>query len=113
MNMGILINLVIQTVAVFITSQIIPGVKVDGWFAAVVTAVAIGVINMTIKPLIVIFTLPVNILTLGLFTFVINALMVMLVSRIVPGFSVDGFWPALWFSIVLSLVSYFLSSLKS
>lgn len=111
--MNVLVNLLIQTVAIVITSQIIPGVQVLSLFTAVITAVCIGIINMTIKPVIIFFTLPVTIITLGLFTFVINALMVLLVSRIVPGFQVDGFWPALWFSIVLSLVSYFLNSLKS
>jgi putative membrane protein len=111
--MNILVSLLIQTLAVIITAQVIPGVQIANFFTAVVTAVCMGLVNMTIKPLIVLFTLPVTIVTLGLFTFVINALMVLLVSRIVPGFTVDGFWSALWFSILLSLVSYFLNSLKS
>jgi putative membrane protein len=104
-KLGILINLLLSGVAVLISAYILPGVKVDGFVTALVVAVVLAVVNTFIKPLFLFFTLPINILTLGLFTFVINALMVILVATIVPGFHVDGILWALVFSIVLSLVS--------
>ena len=103
--MGILINLLLSTVAVLITAYILPGVKVDGFFTALVVAVVLAIVNTFIKPLVLLLTLPINILTLGLFTFIINALMILLVSALVPGFAVNGILWALVFSIVLSLVS--------
>lgn len=103
--MQILINLVLSALAVLISAYILPGVTVDGFFTALVAAVLLAVVNTFIKPLIVLLTLPINILTLGLFSLVINALMVMIVTAIVPGFRVDGILWALVFSVVLSLVS--------
>jgi putative membrane protein len=107
--MNFLIVWLIATLAVIITAYILPGVKLSGFFAALVTALILGLISVFIKPLLILLTLPLNILTLGLFTFVINALMIMLTSAIVPGFHVDGFWWALLFSLVLSVVYYALS----
>lgn len=103
--MGILISLVLSAVAVFISAYILPGVKVDGFVTALVVAIVLAVVNTFIKPFVVFLTLPINILTLGLFSFVINALMVVIVATLVPGFMVDGILWALVFSIVLSLVS--------
>jgi putative membrane protein len=107
----LLVNLIVNTLAVFISAYILPGVKVDGLLTAFIVAIVLGAVNMFIKPLFVLLTLPLNILTLGLFTFVINALLILLVSNIVPGFKVDGFLWALIFSLVLSVVSSFLYSI--
>jgi putative membrane protein len=107
--MRIILKWLIMTAAILIAAYIIPGIGVAGIWTALVLAVVFGIVNITIKPLLVIITLPVNILTLGLFTFVINALLVLLVSTIVKGFTVSGFWAALLFSIVLSVVSYILN----
>lgn len=104
-NLQIIINLVLSSVAVLISAYILPGVHVDGFFTALVAAVLLAVVNTFIKPFIVFLTLPINVLTLGLFSLVINALMVMIVTAIVPGFEVDGILWALVFSVVLSLVS--------
>jgi len=101
----ILINLVLSGIAVLISAYVLPGVVVDGFLAAIVVAVILSVVNTFIKPLIMLLTLPINILTLGLFSLVINALMVMLVDVVVPGFQVAGILWALIFSIVLSLIS--------
>jgi putative membrane protein len=107
-----LINLLIQSLAVFITAYLLrSGIKIDNFFTAVIVAVVLGIINMLIKPLIFLLTLPINILTLGLFTFVINGLVILLVSVFVPGFNVGNIWWAIIFSLVLSLVSSFLHSL--
>lgn len=103
--MRLLINWIISAIAVAVASYLLPGVTVSGPFAALVAAVALGFINAVVRPLLLIFTLPVNLLTLGLFTLVINAACVMLASGLVPGFDVSGFWSALLFSVVLWLVS--------
>lgn len=94
--------------AVFITAYLLPGVKVADFWTAVVVAVVLGLVNMVIRPVILLLTLPINLLTLGLFTFIINALMILLVSALVPGFEVKSLNWAFLFSVVLSLVSTFL-----
>lgn len=103
--MGLLISWIVSTIAIIVTAYFLPGVHVSSLVAALVTAVILGIVNAVIKPLLILFTLPLTIVTLGLFTFVINALMILLVSAIVPGFKVDGFWWALAFSIILSIVN--------
>lgn len=110
--MEILINWLISAFAIIISAYILPGVHVSGFTAALVTAVVLGIINAVIKPVIIILTLPITVITLGLFTLVINAFVILLASSIVPGFRVDGFWWALIFSIVLSLVNSFLHQLR-
>jgi putative membrane protein len=110
--MRTIIKLVLMGIAVMISAYIIPGVSVNGFFTAVVVAVVLSLINFIIKPIVTLFTLPINILTLGLFTFIINALMILLASSVVPGFSVSGLWPALLFSVVLSLVNGFLGAIS-
>lgn len=109
--MGLVIRLVVGTIAVFVSTYIVPGVAVDGLLTAFVVAVVLGVINVFVKPILSLLTLPLTILTLGFFTFVLNALLIMLVGYFVPGFTVDGFVAALIFGIVMGLVSYFLSML--
>ena len=97
----------IAAVAIGITSFVIPGARV-GVFSALGAAVVLGLLNIFIKPLILILTLPVNILTLGLFTIVINAALIMLAAAVVPGFEIKGFGSALLFAIVLTLVNIIL-----
>jgi putative membrane protein len=104
-TMGILVNWVVYAIAIALSAYLIPGVALDGIGTALIVAVVLGLINAIIKPILVILTLPVNFLTLGLFTFVINALLIMLTSSLVAGFRVDGFWWALLFGLVLSIVS--------
>jgi putative membrane protein len=104
-TLQILINLILSGIAVFVSSYILPGVKVDGFVTALVVVVLLAVVNTFIRPLVLLLTLPINIITLGLFSLVINALMVLLVAAIVPGFHVEGILWALVFSVVLSLVS--------
>jgi putative membrane protein len=110
-KMVILIHWLITTVAIIISAYVLPGVTVTGLFAALVTALVLGFLNAIIRPILLILTLPLNILTLGLFTFVINALLIMLTSAIVPGFEVRNFWWALLFSLVLSLINYILNKI--
>src|SRR5271154_5322418 len=109
--LSIIFTILISSVAVFVTAHILPGVHVDNFGTALIAAIVLGVINTFIRPILFLLTLPINILTLGLFTLVIVALCVMLASALVPGFKVDGFWWALAFGIVMWLVNTFLFSL--
>lgn len=111
--MRLLVNLLINTIAVFVAGYILPGVHLDSLVTAFIVSIVLGVINAFIKPVLLLLTLPINVLTLGLFTLVINALLVLLTTNFVPGFTVDNFWWALGFSIVVSLVSAFLSLMAS
>ncbi len=110
--MGILLHLITATLAVGITAYLLPGVSIATPLTAVVAAVVLGILNALLRPLLLLLTLPVNILTLGLFTFVINAFVVMLASQIVPGFAVASFGWALLFSLILSIVSWFFAGRK-
>jgi putative membrane protein len=109
--MKILFKLLINSLSVFIAAYLLPGVVLQDYLVALIAAVVLGVLNTFLKPILVILTLPVTILTLGLFALVINAFLIMVVSKIVPGFSVDSFLTALLFSIILSLLNWFLNSL--
>jgi putative membrane protein len=106
-----ILTVILSTIAVFVTANILPGTKVDSWGTALAVAVVLAIVNAFIRPLLLLLTLPLNVLTLGLFTFVIIAGLVLLVSAIVPGFHVDGFWWALAFALVLAVINGFLSSL--
>ena len=109
--MSIIIKWLITVLAIMISSYLIPGVVVAGFWSALWLALFLGIINVLIKPILILITLPINILTLGLFTFVINAILILLASSVIKGFVVNGFWVALIFSIVLSVVSYILNML--
>ncbi len=106
--MSLILNLLLSALAVMISAYVLPGVTVENFWTAVVVAVALGIVNAVLKPILILLTLPINILTLGLFTLVINALLILLVSNVVPGFHVDGFLWAIIFGLVLSLVNGFL-----
>ena len=106
--MGILVNWFVTTIAILIVAYLLPGVAIRGLAAAIVAALVLGLINAIIKPVLIVLTLPLTILTLGLFTFVLNALLVLLTSAIVPGFYVQNFWWALLFSLLFSIVSFVL-----
>ena len=101
-------RLLILAVAVWITVWLLPGVSIDPWWAALVVAVLLGLINTFIRPVVKLLALPLNIITLGLFSLVINALMVLLCAWIYERMTVDGFLDALWFSIVLTVVNWVL-----
>ncbi len=103
--MQIIITWLTAAVAIMISAYILPGVVLEGLIAALVLAVVLGAINAFIKPLVIVLTLPINVLTLGLFTLVIDAALIMLAAMIVPGFGVTSFWWALLFAVVLSLVN--------
>jgi len=100
-----------MTISVGIAAYLIPGISVSGFFSALLVALFLGIVNTLIRPFLIVITLPINILTIGLFTFVINAVLVMLASKVVHGFEVRGFWWAMLFSIVLSIIHYILNKI--
>jgi putative membrane protein len=100
-----LFKLIVNAAAVFITAYLLKGVTVKNFFTAIITALLIGVVNAVLKPIFIFLTIPVTIITLGLFLLVIDALMILLVDKALAGFKVKNFWWALIFSVVLSLVN--------
>jgi putative membrane protein len=108
---GLLLHWLISTVSLLIVAHIVPGIEVRGLGPALIAPIVIGLVNATIGFILKIVTLPLTVLTLGLFWFVINALMLQLASYLVPGFIVSSFWSAFFGAIVLSLVNMILRSL--
>jgi putative membrane protein len=109
--MRLLLNWVLSALAVWIMAQVVPGIYVNGAIAALIAALAIGFINATIGFVLKVLTFPLTLLTLGLFWFVINAVMLELASTLVPGFQVRGFFAAFVGAIVLSLVNLLLKAI--
>jgi putative membrane protein len=107
-----LAQLIINALAFYVVAYLVPGVTISGWTALLVISVVWGVLTTILKPILVVLTLPVNIMTLGLFTFVINAFLILLMSRFVDGFRVEGFVTALIAAVVLALVNVVLGRMK-
>jgi len=103
--MKFLVSILINSVAVVIASYFVPNVSISSYFTAILVAVFLGLINTFIKPIVKVLSLPINVLTLGLFSLVINGFFILLTSYYVAGFKVDGFLYAVLFSVVLSFVS--------
>ncbi|MGD0399588.1 MAG: phage holin family protein [Syntrophobacteraceae bacterium] len=110
---GVLIRWLVLTISIILTSYLVDGIYVESFFSALFAALVLGILNALFRPVLLVITLPINILTLGLFTFVINALLLKMVSGVVPGFYVYGFWSAVFGSLIISLVSWLLSSFVS
>jgi putative membrane protein len=108
--MNFLIRILITALVTFGLSYLLDGVHIDAFTTALILALVLAVLNALVKPILIILTLPITILTLGLFLLVINALIIMLGDRFIDGFKVDGFWWALLFSVLLSVVSSILYS---
>lgn len=107
---GIFIRWLILMVAIIIASYLLEGIRVSGFFSAFFAAAMLGILNAFFRPIIFILTFPINIMTLGLFTFVINAIMLMMASGVISGFEVSGFWSAVFGSLSISIVSWILTS---
>jgi len=108
--MKLIIKLLLNALAVFALAELLNGVSVNGYLGALIVAIVLSVLNLLVKPILVILTLPVTILTLGLFLFIINALIVLLADKLVNGFRVDGLWAAVLFSILLCILQSLLHS---
>ncbi|MCF7820554.1 MAG: phage holin family protein [Candidatus Pacebacteria bacterium] len=101
----------ISTVALLISAWLIPGAKINSFWSALLVALMLGIVNAVIRPVLVFLTLPINILTLGFFTLIINGLMVWLVAIILPGFSISSFWVAIIFSVILALITWIIEGI--
>jgi putative membrane protein len=110
---GIVFRWLALTGAIIIAAYLLDGIRVDGFGAALFAAAMLGILNAFFRPVALILTLPINILTLGLFTFVINALMLKMASGVIPGFDVTGFWTAVFGALIISLVSWLVNSFVS
>ncbi|OEU75051.1 MAG: hypothetical protein BA869_09665 [Desulfuromonadales bacterium C00003107] len=108
---GLFVRWLMLTVAIMAAAYLLPGIEVKGVFSAFFAAAILGILNALLRPLLLLLTLPLNILTLGLFTFVINALMLMMASGIISGFHIAGFWSAIFGSLVIGVVSWLLTSM--
>jgi putative membrane protein len=108
---GFLIRLLVNAIALLIVAYLLPGVHVASVTGAIIAALVLGIVNAILRPILVILTLPVVILTLGLFTLVINAITFYIVAHLGIGLTVDGFWSAFLGALVLTIVSYLLSTL--
>lgn len=111
--MQLLLRWILNALALLLVTRVVPGVTVDGFYSALVVALVLGVVNALIRPILVLLTLPINLLTLGLFTLVINALLFWFVSTLVKGFHVSGFMAAFWGALVLWAVSWLTNALFS
>lgn len=109
--MQFLLRLVVTSLAVLVASFLLPGVEVKNGLTAVLVAVVLSLLNAVVKPILVLLTIPITIFSFGIFLLFINAFIILMADRIVPGFHVESFWTAFLFSIVLSLVSAILERL--
>ncbi len=109
--MRFLLRLLLNGVAVFLAAYLIPGLKVADASTAVVAGIVLGLINAILRPLLILLTLPVTLLTLGLFIFVVNAICLAIVAWLVPGFTISGFGAALFGALVISVISWLLNAL--
>ena len=107
---GIIIRWLILTIAMITTSYLIEGIRLESFFAALFAAAVLGILNAFFRPVILLLTLPINILSLGLFTFVINAVILLMASGVINGFKIDGFFSALLGSLLISIVSWILNT---
>jgi putative membrane protein len=109
--MKLILRVLLTALAVVILSKVLPHVSVDSYLTAIIVAIVLGLLNFLVKPILVILTLPVTIITFGLFLLIINAVIILLADYFITGFSVDGIWWALLFSLLLSLLQSILFSI--
>ncbi|MSU75197.1 MAG: phage holin family protein [Candidatus Magasanikbacteria bacterium] len=107
--MRLLLRWLFSAATLMLIAYYLPGVGVAGFYTALIAALVLGLVNALIRPIILVLTLPVNVLTLGLFTLIVNALMFWLASTVVKGFTVAGFWPAFWGALIMTLVGWVVS----
>ncbi|MBL7912657.1 MAG: phage holin family protein [Bacteroidia bacterium] len=109
--MNFILKIIISALAVFIVANILPHVTVDDYLSALMVAVVLAFLNTIVKPILTILTIPITVFTLGLFLLAINAFIIIFAEKLVSGFHVDGFWWALLFSLILSLITGILNAL--
>ena len=110
---GLVIRWLVLAAAIMAASYLLEGIEVKGFFPALGAAAMLGILNAFFRPVLLILTLPINILSLGLFTFIINALMLKMASSVIPGFDIRGFWTALFGALIITLISWLLNAFIS
>ena len=110
---GLVIRWLVMAAAIMAASYLLEGIEVKGFFPALGAAAMLGILNAFLRPVLLILTLPINILSLGLFTFIINALMLKMASGVIPGFDIRGFWTALFGALIITLISWLLNAFIS
>ncbi len=108
---GFLLRVIFNSVAIFLTTRVIHGLSIPDFTTAIVAALVLGLVNAFIRPIVLLLTLPLNILTLGLLTLVINGLMLYLVALVVPNFQISSFWAAVFGALLIAVISTLLSHL--
>lgn len=111
--MKLIVRWLLTALALLGITHFVTGIRVDNFYAALVAALVLGLVNALIRPVILLLTLPFNIITLGLFTLVVNALMFWFASTVVKGFNVDGFLPAFWGAILMWVFNWFINGIMS
>jgi putative membrane protein len=111
--MGFVLRVIINTLAIVVAAKLVPGIEVDGVLAAIAAGLLLGVVNAVVRPVLLVLTLPITLVTLGLFLLVLNGLCFWLVAAVVKGFQVAGFWSAVLGALVVSVVSWVVTLLVS
>jgi putative membrane protein len=111
--MGFVVRVLVNAVAIYVVAAIVPGIELHGWLSALGAGLVLGLVNAVVRPVLVILTLPITLVTLGLFLLVLNALCLWLTSALVKGFEVTGFWSALLGALLVSIVSFILNAFVS
>jgi putative membrane protein len=111
--MGFVLRIIVNTLAIVVAAKLVPGIEVDGVLAAIAAGLLLGVINAVVRPILLVLTLPITLVTLGLFLLVLNGLCFWLVAAVVKGFQVEGFWSAVLGALVVSVVSWVVTLLVS
>ncbi|HHP7242341.1 MAG TPA: phage holin family protein [Cyclobacteriaceae bacterium] len=110
--MNFLVKILLSALGIIIASYILPGVDIKDFLTATIVALILAILNVTIKPLMIILTIPLTVITLGIFLLVINAILIVLADALVPGFEVDGFWWAFLFSLILAILNSLFDDLR-
>ena len=108
---NLIARLIVTALALLLVAEVVPGIEVENLYIAIIASLVLGLLNIFVKPLLVILTLPITILTLGLFLFVINAVLFWFAASFIDGFAVSGFWPAFFGSLIVTIISTFASKL--
>lgn len=109
--LGLLVKWLVNSLALFAADWLVTGIVITDFWSGLAAAALLGIVNAVIRPVVIVLTLPITIVTLGLFTLVVNALMLKLVAWAIPDFAVNGFWAAFWGALIISFVSWFINTL--
>ena len=108
--MNFIIKILLSSLSVVVAAWILPGVLIENYFTAIIVAFVLAILNMILRPFLVILTIPITVFTLGLFLLVINAVIALIADWVVPGFVIVSFWSAFWFSLIVTIINYLINS---